>query len=287
MLLSETGFTFGGVHSRRDMGLIYIEKDGHIAIPEIRRNAYTIAGMSGTLLLSGEAWQPFYLEGSLIPAEEPGTQAQAQALLRNILAWLTAGRQRLIFDYEPEVYYLAELAGSCRWSLKNWFGGELAIRWLAQPFAYSVNASTATVVDGGGPAPEGGTRKLAALRAAVPEEAEDGLSIRLGVDTDWPTGLELTVTNNGDAPITSVEVRQRPEAAAIRVEGLRLQTGQRLDIDTNPPAAVTLDGENAMARVTAFAPVALYNGVNPLTVYLEYGEGERSARVTASARGRW
>ena len=60
-----------------------------------------------------------------------------------------------------------------------------------------------------------------------------------------------------------------------------------MDIDTNPPAAVTIDGENAMARVTAFAPVALYNGVNPLTVYLEYGEGERSARVTASARGRW
>ena len=86
MLLSETGFTFGGVHSRRDMGLIYIEKDGHIAIPEIRRNSYQIAGMSGTVLTDGEAWQPFGLEGTLVPAEEPATQAQAQALLRDVTA---------------------------------------------------------------------------------------------------------------------------------------------------------------------------------------------------------
>ena len=278
MLLSETGFTFGGVHSRRDMGLIYIEKDGHIAIPEIKRNAYAIAGMSGTLLLSGEAWQPFILEGSLVPAQEPRTQAEAQGLLRSILAWLTAGRQRLIFDYEPGVYYLAELSGTSKWSLRNWFGGELAIRWLVQPFAYSVSASTVTVVDGGGPASSGGVRKLSALRAVAPE---DGLSIPLEVETDWPTGLELTVENTGSAPITSISV------AGIRVEGLELQTGSRLDIDTNPPAAVNLDGKNAMAQVTAFAPVMLYNGVNPLTVHLEYGEGERSARVTASARGRW
>ncbi|MGX8705376.1 MAG: hypothetical protein ACSW8J_02255, partial [bacterium] len=108
LLLRETGFTFGGVHSRDDMGLIYAEKDGHIAIPEIRRNSYQIAGMSGTLLLPGEAWQTFTLEGTLYPAEEPRTQAEAQALLRDVSAWLTSGRERLIFDYEPSVYYLAE-----------------------------------------------------------------------------------------------------------------------------------------------------------------------------------
>ena len=49
MLLKESGFTFGNKHSRRDMGLIYAEKDGHIVIPEIKRNSYSIAGMSGTL----------------------------------------------------------------------------------------------------------------------------------------------------------------------------------------------------------------------------------------------
>jgi len=114
--LKESGFTFGNKHSRRDMGLIYAEKDGHIAIPEIKRNSYSIAGMSGTLLLAGEAWQPFTLEGTLYPAIEPESQADAQDLLRSISAWLTNGRQRLIFDYEPNVYYMAELSAASKWT---------------------------------------------------------------------------------------------------------------------------------------------------------------------------
>ena len=40
MLLRESGFSFDGRHSRRDMGLLYVEKEGHIAIPEIKRNSY-------------------------------------------------------------------------------------------------------------------------------------------------------------------------------------------------------------------------------------------------------
>ena len=283
MLLNETGFTFGGVHSRRDMGLLYVEKEGHIAIPEIKRNSYQIAGMSGTLLLSGENWQPFNLEGSLYPAEEPRTQAEAQVLLRNILSWLTAGRQRLIFDYEPGVYYLAELSGSSKWTLRNWFGGELQIRFLVQPFAYSVNASTATVVAGGGPASVSGTRSLKKGAAAnlTAADSPGEVTVRLNVETDYPTGVELTVTNTGEAPITSVGV------GVIQVDGLELQTGQQLKIDTNPPALVTIDGENAMDRVTAFGHITLYNGVNALGVRIAYGDGEQGAEVTASARGRW
>lgn len=281
VLLRETGFTFGGVHSRRDMGLIYVEKDGHIAIPEIKRNSYAIAGMSGTLLLSGEAWQPFALEGTLIPEDEPATQAEAQALLRNILSWLTAGRQQLIFDYEPSVYYMAELAGTSKWSLKNWFGGELAIKFLVQPTAYSTSANVVTVNDGNG-LRGGTTRAPAALKGAAMPNGMEGVTIRLAVDTDHPTGLELTVENTGAAPITSVGV------AGIQVDGIELQTGQQLVIDANPPAMVQIDGENAMAYVTDFTPVMLYNGINVLTVRLGYGDSEdQHARITASARGRW
>ena len=283
VLLSETGFSFNGVHSRRDMGLIYVEKDGHIAIPEIKRNSYSIAGMSGTLLLSGEVWQPFTLEGTLVPADEPATQAQAQALLRRILSWLTAGRKQLIFDYEPDVYYMAELAGTSKWSLKNWFGGELSIKFLVQPTAYSVMANTATLNIGGSAstASLGGSLRTLA-RSAMPVDMNAGAAIHLKVDTDQPTGLTLTVENNGTAPIASVGVE------GIQIDGLELATGQRLTIDTNPPASVTIDGENAMAHVTAFTPVRLGDGVNILTVRLDYGDGDdRSARVTASARGRW
>ncbi|MBQ8109551.1 MAG: hypothetical protein IJ124_05250 [Clostridia bacterium] len=261
MLLNETGFTFGGVHSRRDMGLLYVEKEGHIAIPEIKRNSYQIAGMSGTLLLSGETWQPFNLEGSLYPAEEPRTQAEAQALLRDISAWLTAGRQQLIFDYEPDIFYMAELSATSKWTLRNWFGGELQIRFLVQPYAYNVEEHSATVT-----ATTGTT----------------SVQLPLAVQTGLPAPLKLTIENNGSAAITGVSCRD------ITLQDMRLTRGQKLEITSEPPAGATIGSSSALQYATAFAPVYLDNGVNTLRVSLtsEAG-GTHSAVITASARGRW
>ena len=255
MLLRETGFSFGGVHSRDDMGLIYAEKDGHVMIPEIRRNAYQIAGMSGTVLMPGEAWQTFFIEGTLYPAEEPRTQAEAQALLRDVSAWLTAGRQRLIFDYEPEVYYEAELSTQSKWSLRNWFGGELPIRFTAQPFAWNVQESAAS------------------------RELTGSGSISVSVDTNLPAPLKLTVEGISGT-LTSLSV------GGIRLEGMSLGSGQRLVVDTAPPAGATIGNQSAMQYVRAFAPVMLHNGANSVQVTLGFSGGGR-ARVTAAARGRW
>ena len=258
MLLRETGFTFNGVHSRRDMGLIYAEKDGHIAIPEIKRNSYAIAGMSGTLLLSGEVWQPFTLEGTLYPAIEPATQADAQDLLRSVSAWLTAGRKRLIFDYEPGKFYLAELSAASKWSLKNWFGGELQVRWLAQPFAYNVEEDTATAN-----VTSGGTKTLS-LRAY----------------TGVPAPLKLTVRNTGSAPITRVS------CGGITLEGMSISAGQTLTIDSEPPAGAKIGSRNAQPYATSFQPYMVNNGNNTFYVSLTLGSGTAGATITASARGR-
>jgi len=259
VLLSETGFTFNGVHSRRDMGLIYAEKDGHIAIPEIRRNAYGIAGMSGTLLLSGEEWQPFQFEGILYPASEPASQADAQDLLRSVSDWLTAGRKQLIFDYEPSKYYMAELNQACRWSLKNWFGGELQVRWQAQPFAYNVEADTASI-----DVTTGGTK-----------------SVTLRVYTSRPAPLKLTVKNTGEINITEVSV------GGIALEGMSLAPNKTLEIDSEPPAGAKIGTASAMRYATSFTPVLLGNGNNTLSVTLRFeSSGTRGAKITASARGR-
>ena len=258
VLLSETGFTFDGRHSRRDLGLIYAEKDGHIAIPEIKRNSYSIAGMSGTLLLAGEAWQPFNLEGTLYPAIEPATQADAQDLLRSVSAWLTAGRNRLIFDYEPGKFYLAELSAASKWSLKNWFGGELQVRWLAQPFAYNVEEDTATAN-----VTSGGTKTLS-LRAY----------------TGVPAPLKLTVRNTGSATITRVS------CGGITLEGMSISAGQTLTIDSEPPAGAKIGSSNALPYATAFQPYMVNNGNNTIYVSLTFGSGTAGATITASARGR-
>ena len=258
VLLSETGFTFDGRHSRRDLGLIYAEKDGHIAIPEIKRNSYSIAGMSGTLLLAGEAWQPFNLEGTLYPAIEPATQADAQDLLRSVSAWLTAGRKRLIFDYEPGIFYMAELSAASKWSLKNWFGGELQIRWTAQPFAYNVEEDTATL-----DVTSGGNKSLT-LRAY----------------TGVPAPLKLTIKNTGSAPITRVS------CGGITLEGMSISANQTLTIDSEPPAGAKIGSSNALPYATAFQPYMVNNGNNTIYVSLTFGSGTAGATITASARGR-
>lgn len=258
MLLRETGFSFDGVHSRRDMGLLYVEKEGHIAIPEIKRNSYQIAGMSGTLLLPGEAWQPFSFEGSLFPAVEPTTQADAQDMLRSISTWLTGGRKQLIFDYEPAIYYMAELSGTSKWTLRNWFGGELQVRWTAQPFAYNVEEDIATAdVTGGG------------LKA-----------VQLRAYTGQPAPLKLTVQNTGSAPITRVSF------GGITLEGMSVGAGRTLTIDGEPPAGATIGSANALPYATAWQPYMVNNGYNTIYVNLNFGSGTAAARITASARGR-
>ena len=256
MLLRETGFSFGGVHSRDDMGLIYAEKDGHIMIPEIRRNAYQIAGMSGTVLMPGEAWQPFNLEGTLYPAEEPRTQAEAQELLRNVSEWLTVGRQRLIFDYEPGKFYDAELSAQSKWSLRNWFGGELQIRFLAQPFAWNVEEAT-------------GTRDIS---------ASGSVGVGISVETGLPTPLKITVENTGGSAISEVSI-----GGDIAFMGLPLSPGQTLTIDTAPPAGAMIGSVNALPCATRFRPILLNNGMNTRSVVINRG----SARVTFRTRGRW
>ena len=258
MLLRESGFTFGTRHSRRDMGLIYAEKDGHIVIPEIKRNSYSIAGMSGTLLLAGEAWQPFNIEGTLYPANEPATQADAQDMLRDVAAWLTNGRQRLIFDYEPNIYYLAELSAASKWSLKNWFGGELQVRWTAQPFAYNVEEDTASVdVSSGG-----------------------SKSVNLRAYTGLPAPLKLTVRNTGSAPITRVSF------GGITLAGMSIGAGSTLVVDSEPPAGAKIGSSNALSYCTAWQPYMVNNGNNTIYVNLTFGSGTAGAKITASARGR-
>lgn len=264
MLLRESGFTFNGLHSRSDMGLLYAEKDGHVMIPRIKRNAYQIAGISGTVLLPGETWEPIALDGTLYPAEERATQAEAQQLLRRVAAWLTAGRCRLIFDYEPDKFYLAELSDQSKWSLKNWFGGELPIRFEAQPFAYSVSESSASAQCTG-----------------------DSATLALSVSTGQRAPLRLQIENTGSAPLTGVTARLSGGADAVILAGMNLTSGQTLIIDLEPPISAQIASANALPYAQAFAPILLSDGANSIEVLFTWGSGSKEALVTAYARGRW
>ena len=265
MRLNESGFTFNGLHSRKDMGLIYAEKDGHVITPRIVRNAYEIAGVSGTVLMAGDVRKTIAFDGTLYPAEEHSTQREAQAMLRQVAAWLTAGRRALIFDYEPTVFYMAEVSTSSKWSLKNWFGGELPIQFTAQPWAYNVTADEATGTTAG-----------------------TTLNLTINVHTGEPAPLALNITNTGGAPVTGVAVRINEDSAdSIVMAGMSLLTGQTLAISMEPPVGAQIGAANALPYANTFVPLALASGANTITTRLAYGTGTKGARVTALARGRW
>lgn len=256
MMLRETGFTFDGRHSAMDMGMQYSEANmGHAAMPPVSRNEYRIAGQSGTVLFDGETYGTLTFSGSLYPIQEPETQQAAQQLIRRVQEWLT-GRKKLIFDYEPDRYYMAQLTKQSSWSLKNWFGGELTLTFQAEPFAYATSA----------------TRFSAS--------GQDTIAIAAHMATLQPAPAVIRITNTGSEALTGVNVN----AGQIVFAGLSLANGEYIDISCEPPIGASLSsGANALPYCAAFSPLLLSQGENDLTVTVTGS----SASVEITARGRW
>lgn len=147
MLIAESGFSFNGKHCR-DFGCMWNEDDGRVIVPETLRGEYEIAGRSGTVLLPGETRRCFNYSGVLTMMQEPASEQEAQTRLRTLAAWLSAGRCKLAMDYEPSRYYWAQLDGRQTWTAKEWFAGQLKVKFLCQPWAYAVEETTQAVAGG-------------------------------------------------------------------------------------------------------------------------------------------
>ena len=273
MLLRETGFAFNGIHSYGQMGFYYSESGAaHTAWPQVTRSEYEIAGRSGTVLMPGEQLKTLTFSGALYPRQEPKSQADAQRMIRRAQEWLLAGRCPLVFDYEPEVYYLAQLSRAAQWSLKNWFGGELSISFDAQPYAYAAAETKATA-------------------------ATTGTSVRLSLRmaTLWPAPINLKITNTGtDMPITDVSVRLNDEEM-ITLSGYTSFTRLvKMYLNSDTPAGCELENSvgkwSGMMRATKFQPMMAAQGENRIDVTLTYSAtatGTPGASIEAAARGRW
>lgn len=245
------------------MGLIFNESR-HPLFPVIRRSAYKIAGKSGTVLLGQRAERdPLEFTGTLVMASEPETRGDAQAKLRAIAAWLLCGRQKLIFDYEPDVYYLAEVAKSAAWTDENWFGGEISVTFTAQPYARSVTPATAAKTSAAG--------------------SSATVSIQLTVQTGDAAPLEVTVENTGSAALTAISLMN----GKVRLEGMSIPRGSAAVISAEEPiGAHIVGGESLLPYAAAFDLIEVENGVHTISAALTFA-GSGTAKVTASARGRW
>lgn len=263
MKLNEINFSFGSLHCLRDYGAIYAEKSGHIISPAITRNEYEIAGTPGSILMPGDLPETLTFSGTLYFLDDPPTQAAAQERLRRVTAWLTSGRQRLIFDYEPLRYYMASVDGAAKWHYSSWIEGGLDIEFTAQPYAYAVKEATT---------------------GATTTGTSAQLSLTLDTGADAPLGV--TIKNTGTAPITGATITAHGRKAVFT--GMNLTQGKRLTIDMEPPiGAAFSDGSSALPHADQFDVLTVRKGTQSITVALTYGSGTKGAQITASARGRW
>lgn len=263
MELRETGFTFLGKHSLNDFGMIYVEKDGHPAIPQPVWNEYEIAGSDGTILFDGEAWKPMIFQGTLYPHDERATQADAQQMLRDVQGWLTGGRGQLIFDYEPDKYYIAQLTKQSGWSLKNWFGGELGISFQAQPHARSVLATEKTVT------------------------VTEGVTETFRMATLRPAPMDIHVAVSGTAALTGIRITSN-YTGVVRFTGMNVQPESEFTVTCETPIDARIDGTfSGLPYCREFSRLMATGGSNRVGIVPTYSGSGGEITVTMRARGVW
>ena len=263
MNLNEINFSFGGLHCLRDFGCIYVEKSGHFITPTIARDEYEIAGVAGTILMGDGLPEAVPFSGSLYFLNTPPTQAAAQEQLRRISAWLTAGRQRLIFDYEPGRYYMASVSDALKWTYSGYLDGGLDIAFDAQPYAYALRETTASMVT-----------------------ATASAQLTLTLDTGEDAPLGVTIRNTGTAPITGAVITANGKKAAL--SGMSIAQNASLTLNMEPPIGATFsNGSSALPHADQFDQLTAHAGLQPIDVAMTYGSGTKGAKITLNARGRW
>ena len=260
-LPSQLGFTFAGKHTMRDWGLYFIPDAVYMA-GALDRNEYDVGGADGTLLLSGVKRRPWQLKGALYRAEDVPLYSAGSASLREIIAWLHHGRDRLILDYETDKFYLAQVDGVFTWTDKTWMDGGLPITFTVQPRAWAVTQSSFQ---------------------GASTDGEASLSCEMGGTLETPPTIRIV--NLGEEPITDVTVTCGGKCWTL--EGLNLEQAKRLTISCAAPAgaSVNTDGEvSVLDKVTRADALTLAPGENTVTISAE-GDGAVSfnAAVLANA----
>lgn len=261
MSAAEVNFTFNGLHCLRDFGCIFIAAEPRIISPATNQPEYTIAGVSGTILMGDKpTHEPYLLAGVLVPMKTPKSSQAAQQLARRVSAWLKSGRHMLSWDYEPMHQHAAEVVAAIEWETRTWMDGGLAVTFLVQPYTYDL---TATVKQ----------KSITAGVSALP----------VPVSTGVPCPVSIKLTNTGSAPITRVRVATVKGKTVELAKGMSLAAGAVLRLDMEPPIGATITAgdvvTNALRYAVKFDHLTL-SGPEILTI-----EADGTATVTATARG--
>jgi predicted phage tail component-like protein len=128
------GFTYGGVHSNT-YGIV-CKSVNRPLLPVLVKRELTIPGRHGTYDFGDNTFENRIIEVDL---KYIGTSiAELRTRARQIAAWLSgySGSKNLIFDDEPDKYYVGKVYSDV--GLTNLFSlGEVSVQIECEPFAYA------------------------------------------------------------------------------------------------------------------------------------------------------
>lgn len=132
------GFEFNGTHSYDAYG-IFIKSSNRPILPALRKREMSIAGKHGTYSFGSDTYDNRIVSVDIAYVKDTLSEFRLHA--REISAWLSqTGYKKLIFDDEPDKYYLAKIYNNI--GLETLYTlGEATIQFECQPHALYVVSS--------------------------------------------------------------------------------------------------------------------------------------------------
>ena len=223
---SSSNFTFDGKHCLNDMHCIF-RQDTLDAIPEVNRNAYEIAGRSGSIRyddglarLSEKSYS-----GTLYLLKADGstnlmTGQEVHDRIHDIASWLiNAKRARMILDGDAARYYEAEVIDSGEISYEDWANGAITVTFTLQPYCQDIASKI--------------VHSSISLSAGAWKDFD--LSSIGGIG--YTTPFVISIKNNGSSSISDLRIRYYNEddtAKDMRFYGnsFALSAGQTITINS-------------------------------------------------------
>ena len=257
----DLGFIFDGRHTLRDFGLIWIP-DAPLVEAASQRNEYEVSGCEETVVYDGDMRKPFKLSGNLYPEHDLSGVREAGELFRRVVRWLKKRRSELVLDYDPGVFYMAQVDDSMSFTDKNWMEGGINVTFICQPGARD--------------------RAICTTRGEMDSAQADFALILRG---ERAADVTVNVTNAGADAITGLTVTLAGKQWVL--EDMELETGETAVIKCVPPVdAYKQSGDTVtslLACVSKAETLKAVPGANIVTVEAEC-EGTVEASVEILAR---
>lgn len=229
------GLKFGGIHSMF-YGLI-IKSDNRSMLPQLRKRQTDIPNRHGSYDFGGNTYVNRIITVTL--THIGGTVAGMRTANRNTATWLSSNDyKQLIFDDEPELYYLARVFQQVSATSQNTIA-ESVVTFECLPFAFSTDTDSESKAITGADSITIDYNGTAILGLGSPQQSQFDISI--------------------DGSFTDIEIT----CAGVTIGYTEAITSSELIID-NVNATIELDDVNALADASGDTGTffSLENGQN-------------------------